>query len=35
MSKKLAAYFSASGVTAKVARELAAVKRADCFEKNK
>ena len=32
MSKKLVAYFSASGVTAKVAQEIAAVEAADCFE---
>ena len=32
MSKKLVAYFSASGVTARVAREIAAVENADCFE---
>ena len=32
MSKKLVAYFSVSGVTAKVAREIAAVESADCFE---
>ena len=32
MSKKLVAYFSVSGVTAKVAREIAAVENADCFE---
>ena len=32
MSKKLVAYFSVSGVTAKVAREIAAVEGADCFE---
>lgn len=32
MSKKLVAYFSVSGVTAKVAREIAAVEAADCFE---
>lgn len=32
MSKKLVAWFSASGVTAKVAREIAAVEDADCFE---
>jgi len=32
MSKTLVAYFSASGVTAKVAREIAAVENADLFE---
>ena len=32
MSKKLVAYFSAGGVTAKVAREIASVENADCFE---
>ena len=32
MCKKLVAWFSASGVTAKVAQELAAVENADCFE---
>ena len=32
MSKKLVAWFSVSGVTAKVAREIAAVEGADCFE---
>ena len=32
MSKKLVAYFSISGVTAKVAQEIAAVENADCFE---
>ena len=32
MSKVLVAYFSASGVTAKVARELAAVENGDLFE---
>ncbi|MBQ3668641.1 MAG: flavodoxin [Clostridia bacterium] len=32
MSKVLVAYFSASGVTAKVAEELAKVEKADCFE---
>ena len=32
MSSKLVAYFSASGVTAKVAQEIAAVEKADCFE---
>ncbi len=32
MSKKLVAYFSVSGVTAGVAREIAAVEKADCFE---
>ena len=32
MSKKLVAFFSVSGVTARVARELAAVESADCFE---
>ncbi len=32
MSKKLVAWFSASGITAKVAREIAAVENADCFE---
>ena len=32
MSKKLVAWFSVSGVTAKVAREIAAVENADCFE---
>ena len=32
MSKKLVAYFSVSGVTAKVAQEIAAVDNADCFE---
>jgi flavodoxin len=32
MGKKLVAWFSASGVTAKVAQELAAVENADCFE---
>ena len=32
MSKKLIAYFSVSGVTARVAREIAAVEAADCFE---
>ncbi len=31
MSAKLVAYFSASGVTAKVAREIAQVEGADCF----
>ncbi len=32
MSKKLVAYFSVSGVTARVAQEIAAVENADCFE---
>ncbi len=32
MSKKLVAYFSVSGVTAKAAQEIAAVEAADCFE---
>ena len=32
MSKKLVVYFSVSGVTAKVAWEIAAVENADCFE---
>ena len=32
MSKKLVAFFSVSGVTAKVARQIAAVEDADCFE---
>ena len=32
MSKKLVAYFSVSGVTARVAQEIANVERADCFE---
>ena len=32
MSRKLVAYFSVSGVTAKVAQEIAAVEAADCFE---
>ncbi len=32
MSKVLVAYFSASGITAKVAAELAKVENADCFE---
>ncbi len=32
MSKKLVAFFSASGVTAKVAAELAKAESADCFE---
>ena len=32
MSKKLVAYFSVSGVTAKVGQEIAAVEHADCFE---
>jgi len=32
MSKKLVAWFSVSGVTAKVARAIAAVENADCFE---
>ncbi len=32
MSKKLVAWFSVSGVTAKVAREIEAVEGADCFE---
>ena len=32
MSKKLVAFFSVSGVTAKVAQEIAAVEAADCFE---
>ena len=32
MSKKLVAWFSVSGVTAKVARQIAAVEGADCFE---
>ena len=32
MGKKLVAYFSVSGVTAKVAREIASVEKADCFE---
>ena len=32
MSKKLVAYFSVSGVTAKVAQEIANVESADCFE---
>ena len=32
MSKKLVAYFSVSGVTAGVAKEIAAVEHADCFE---
>ena len=32
MSKKLVAWFSVSGVTAKLAREIAAVENADCFE---
>ena len=32
MSKKLVAYFSVSGVTAKVAQEIADVDNSDCFE---
>ena len=32
MSKKLVAFFSVSGVTARVAQEIAAVEKADCFE---
>ncbi len=32
MSKKLVAWFSVSGVTTKVARQIAAVEGADCFE---
>ncbi len=32
MSKKMVAYFSASGVTAKAAKELAAVCGADLYE---
>ena len=32
MSKTLIAYFSVSGVTARVAQEIAAVENADCFE---
>ncbi len=32
MSKKLVAYFSASGVTAKVAKELASTAKADLYE---
>ena len=32
MSRKLIAYFSVSSVTAKAAREIAAVENADCFE---
>ena len=32
MSKKLVVYFSVSGVTAKLAQEIAAVENADCFE---
>lgn len=32
MSRKLVAYFSVSGVTAKVAQEIANVESADCFE---
>ena len=32
MSRKLVAYFSVSGVTARVAKEIAAVEGADCFE---
>mgnify|MGYP002627255006 CR=1 FL=1 len=32
MSKKLVAYFSVNGVTAKVAKEIASVENADCFE---
>ena len=32
MSRKLVAYFSVSGVTAGVAKEIAAVEGADCFE---
>ena len=32
MSKKLVAWFSVSGVTARVAREIAIVEKADCFE---
>ena len=32
MSRKLVAYFSAGGVTAKAAREIAALENADCFE---
>ena len=32
MSRKLVAYFSVSGVTAKVAQEIASVENADCFE---
>ena len=32
MGKKLVAWFSASGVNAKMAQELAAVENADCFE---
>ena len=32
MSKKMVAYFSASGVTAKAAKELAAVCSADLYE---
>ncbi len=32
MSKRLVAYFSVSGVTAKIAKEIAAVENAECFE---
>ncbi len=32
MSKVLVAYFSASGITAKVAAEIAKAENADCFE---
>ena len=32
ISKKLVAYFSVSGVIAKVAQEIAAVENAECFE---
>ncbi|MBQ8162658.1 MAG: flavodoxin [Clostridia bacterium] len=32
MSKKLVAFFSVSGVTSRVAQEIAAVEGADCFE---
>ncbi len=32
MGKKLVAYFSVSGVTARIAREIASVEQADCFE---
>ena len=32
MSRKLVAYFSVNGVTAKAAQEIAAVEKADCFE---
>ena len=32
MSKKLVAWFSVSGVTTKVARQIVAAEGADCFE---